>query len=66
MKQARIFCACYLFAMGRWTSEKSGFDVLRSLAEKAFAKHETRKRIWSDDMEAWGYFGDSSNLVIVL
>ena len=43
--------------MGKYTAESSGIDVLRSTAAQVLAQNqEKKKRIWSQEIEAWGFF----------
>jgi len=43
--------------MGRYTAESSGMDVLRPLAAEELQKNSfKKKRIWSEELEAWGFF----------
>ncbi len=42
--------------MSNWSKEKSGFDLLRSIALKALQDENIKKRVWSKDLHSWGFF----------
>lgn len=42
--------------MSNWSKEKSGIDLLRSIALRTLNDSNVKKRIWSDKLESWGYF----------
>ncbi len=43
--------------MGRWSLESTGMDVLRPIAIEQLRKDPSKKkRVWSDELEAWGFF----------
>jgi hypothetical protein len=43
--------------MGRYTAESTGMNILRPIAQEKLRKDASKKkRIWSDDLEAWGFF----------
>jgi len=42
--------------MGRWTAESTGMSVLRPIALKQLKDPEKKSRIWSSELEAWGFF----------
>jgi hypothetical protein len=45
--------------MGRYTAESTGMDVLRPIAAEQLKKYPSKKtRIWSDKLEAWGFFAE--------
>ena len=45
--------------MGRYTAESAGMGVLRPIAHDQLKKDPTKKkRIWSDELEAWGFFAE--------
>lgn len=45
--------------MGRYTAESTGMDVLRPLAAGELQKNPfKKKRIWSEELEAWGFFAE--------
>lgn len=39
-------------------SEVHGFDLLRRVANELIKKPEFRNRVWSDEMQCWGFFSD--------
>ena len=45
--------------MGRYTAESTGMEVLRPIAQQQLKKSpEKKKRIWSENLEAWGFFAE--------
>ena len=45
--------------MGRYTAESTGMDVLRPIAAQQLKRNpEKKKRVWSEDLEAWGFFAE--------
>ena len=45
--------------MGQWTKESIGMEVLRPIALERLKNHEQKARIWSSELEAWGFFSGS-------
>ena len=43
--------------MVRWTSESTGMSVLRPIASEQLKDSFRKSRIWSTELEAWGFFG---------
>lgn len=44
--------------MGRYTKESTGMEVLRPIAAKQLKDPSVKKRIWSEELEAWGFFAN--------
>lgn len=43
--------------MGKYTAESTGMAVLRPIATEKLQKcPDKKKRIWSEELEAWGFF----------
>lgn len=40
-------------------SEVHGVDLIKRLADEKFRDPVIRKRVWSDEMHAWGFFAES-------
>ena len=40
--------------------ESTGMLVLRPLALERLKNSEKKKRVWSDELECWGFFGEST------
>ena len=42
--------------MSKWSKENEGMDLLKSVAREVLKNDSIKKRIWSDQIESWGYF----------
>jgi len=42
--------------MGRYTAESTGMDVMRPIAAQQLRDPQNKARVWSNNIEAWGWF----------
>jgi hypothetical protein len=42
-------------------SEIHGIDLVRRIAKESIKKPEVKKRVWSDELQSWGFFSSSPN-----
>lgn len=44
--------------MGKWTKESTGMEVFRPIAARLLINPELKARVWSENLESWGFFAD--------
>ena len=47
--------------MGKWAAESTGLSVLRPIAAQILKNDKKKCRVWSENLNAWGFFHEIKN-----